>query len=390
MVGRRPDEKHRVASQLELLFDLCFVVAIAQAGLALESRLHDGQVGSGVLGYLMVFFAIWWAWMNFSWFASAYDTDDVPYRLLVLVQIVGSLVLAAGVDQALVEQDFVVITWGYVVMRLAAVVNWLRAAHGDPAHRPAALMYAGGIVVIQICWLLRLLLPSTASFIAFFVLAAAELAVPLVAERLSPTAYHPRHIAERYGLFTVIVLGEAVTAAALAFKAGVAASDHPTPLIVLAAMGTVILFSLWWLYFDQESHGRGLDRISRALRWGYGHLLVFASAAAVGVGITTAVAYDLQHAAGAGTGDGAHLSSMVAAGAVTVPIAVFLASAAVLGVGSLAHPPVRRLIPVSIVLVVACTFTAAPVHLCAAVLALTVLAEIVLTRSRAVPVRAAG
>ena len=45
----------------------------------------------------MVFFAIWWAWMNFTWFASAYDCDDVPYRLTMFVQIAGALILAAGV-----------------------------------------------------------------------------------------------------------------------------------------------------------------------------------------------------------------------------------------------------------------------------------------------------
>ena len=45
----------------------------------------------------MVFFAIWWAWMNFTWFASAYDCDDVPYRLAVFVQIAGALILAGGI-----------------------------------------------------------------------------------------------------------------------------------------------------------------------------------------------------------------------------------------------------------------------------------------------------
>ena len=108
--ARRPDEAHRVATPLELLFDLCFVVAVAQAGLALEAQLHEGHVGAGVLGYLSVFFAIWWAWMNFTWFASAYDSDDVPYRLVVFVQIAGSLVLAAGVSQAVADSDFTVIT----------------------------------------------------------------------------------------------------------------------------------------------------------------------------------------------------------------------------------------------------------------------------------------
>jgi low temperature requirement protein LtrA len=83
-----------------------------------------------------VFFAIWWAWVNFTWFASAYDTDDVAYRLLTFVQIVGVLILAAGVPAAFVHGDFTVMTIGYVVMRVALVTQWLRAAHGDPSGRP--------------------------------------------------------------------------------------------------------------------------------------------------------------------------------------------------------------------------------------------------------------
>ena len=97
MRARSPHEPHRTATPLELLFDLVFVVAIAQAASGLHHAVSAGHVVEGLGGYLMVFFAIWWAWMNFTWFASAYDSDDLPYRLAVFVQITGALVLAGGV-----------------------------------------------------------------------------------------------------------------------------------------------------------------------------------------------------------------------------------------------------------------------------------------------------
>jgi hypothetical protein len=87
----------------------------------------------------MVFFAIWWAWMNFTWFASAYDTDDNVYRLATLVQITGALTLAAGVPRAFDETDHRLVTYGYVIMRLALVAQWLRAARSDPERRRTAL-----------------------------------------------------------------------------------------------------------------------------------------------------------------------------------------------------------------------------------------------------------
>ena len=100
MRARAADEPHRVATPLELFFDLCFVVAVAQAALPLHHDIAEDHIRHGVSSYLMVFFAIWWAWMNFTWFASAYDCDDDVYRITTLVQIAGALVLAAGVGSA--------------------------------------------------------------------------------------------------------------------------------------------------------------------------------------------------------------------------------------------------------------------------------------------------
>src|SRR5215471_969610 len=121
LAPRDRDETHRASTPLELLFDLTFVIAVAQVGGELRKALIDGQAASGLLGYLTVFFAIWWAWMNFTWFASAYDCDDVVYRLLTLVQITGVLVLAAGVPRAFEHRDFDVAFVGYLIIRAGLV-----------------------------------------------------------------------------------------------------------------------------------------------------------------------------------------------------------------------------------------------------------------------------
>jgi low temperature requirement protein LtrA len=103
MVARDTGERHRASTPLELLFDLTFVVAVAAAAAQLAHAIVEDHAAQGLLGYLMVFFAIWWAWMNFTWFASAHDRDDTPYRLVTLVQMSGVLVLAAGVPAAMNE-----------------------------------------------------------------------------------------------------------------------------------------------------------------------------------------------------------------------------------------------------------------------------------------------
>ncbi|MDQ1634212.1 MAG: hypothetical protein QOJ32_1021, partial [Frankiaceae bacterium] len=191
MTARRIDEQHRVSTPLELLFDLTFVVAVSQIARELGHGIADDHPGDAIPAYLMVFFAIWWAWMNFTWFASAYDTDDVPYRLLTLVQMGGVLVLAAGVPGAFERRDFTAVTLGYIVMRVAMLAQWSRAARADPDRRATALRYVAGTALVQAGWLLRLALPDSWGTWSFLVLVVAELLVPVWAERGSVTTWHP-------------------------------------------------------------------------------------------------------------------------------------------------------------------------------------------------------
>jgi low temperature requirement protein LtrA len=355
MRARHPDEAHRTATPLELFFDLCFVVAVAQAADGLHHDLAAGRLGHSLTGYLTVFFAIWWAWMNFTWFASAYDTEDDLYRLTTLVQIAGALILAAGVPRAFADADFATITFGYVVLRLAAVLNWLRAAAGDPAHRRTTVTYAIGVTVVQLGWLLRLLLPHEGGLPVFLLLALADLLVPAVAERHGMTTWHPRHIAERYQLFTLIVLGEVVLSTSVAIQGGVDAGNPG--LWSLAAAGLVIVFAVWWLYFDRPGPVPPLS-LRGALVWGYGHYLIFASIAALGAGLAVAVDRDLA---------AAHLSARAAGYAIAVPVAAYLLTLWALHLPA-KRGPVRLLFPATALLVLVAPWLPGPVDVIAGVL----------------------
>ncbi|MEU0301945.1 low temperature requirement protein A [Streptomyces sp. NPDC006175] len=375
MTARHTGEEHRSATMLELFFDLCFVAAVAQAAVAFEHELAEGHVGHGILGYAMVFFAIWWAWMNFTWFASAYDTDDVPYRLLTLVQIAGALVLAAGAAEALQHEDFTVITWGYVIMRLAMVTQWLRAARADPERRRSCLRYAVGILIVQVGWVARLALPEDWGLPTFAVLVLAEIAVPVWAENAAMTTWHPHHIAERYGLFTLIVLGETITAATAAVRTALDEEAALGDIATLVVGGVLTVFALWWLYFSQNAPQR-LTGLKAALLWGYGHYLVFASAAAVGAGLAVNVA----HATGHGP-----LSDRAAAATFTVPVAVFVTLVWLLHHRTAELRSRNDLIhPVAVLAVLAMTFTPLPV------LATGLLAAALVTATLVVAARARG
>jgi low temperature requirement protein LtrA len=318
MLPRDSDEPHRASTPLELLFDLCFVVAVAQVSNEMHHYLARGDAATALPSYVAVFFAIWWAWMNFTWFASAYDTDDAAYRVATLVQITGALVLAAGVPRAFEHHDFTVIAAGYTIMRVALISQWLRAAHGHAAGpaRTTALRYAVGLATSQALWLGWLFLPASWQMLVFPALALYDVAIPPWAERRRAISWHPHHIAERYGLFTLIVLGESILAATIAVQSALDEHQTGARLFVVAAGGLLTVFAMWWLYFAKPAH-EFLTASNRAsFLWGYGHSFVFASAAGVGAGVAVNVDLVTHHADG--------ITSAAAAATVTVPVAIFV------------------------------------------------------------------
>ncbi|MFG3550130.1 low temperature requirement protein A [Streptomyces sp. NPDC047725] len=372
LTARARHESHRVASPLELFFDLCFVVAVAQAGAQLVHAVAEGHPGQGILNYAMVFFAIWWAWMNFTWFASAYDNDDVLYRIVTLVQIAGVLVLAAGISRAFQDHDFLVIVLGYVIMRVAVSAQWLRAARGArPKERAMARRYAGGVLLCQIGWVGLLFVPDAGRPWLFLVMAVLEMCVPVFAEKNHQSAWHPHHISERYGLFTIIVLGETVAAATVAVKSGIDEHDALGELLPIAVGGLLIVFSAWWIYFVVPIHAH-LRTSRQAFVWGYGHYLVFASAAAIGAGLEVAV----EQAVGK-----AHISTLSASAAVTLPSALYLITVWALHARHFKVGIAQQLVlPTAALLVICCTFVGGMAVLAAGlVLAVAVATGVVLT-----------
>ncbi len=323
-------------------------MAVAQAGIQLVHAVAEGHAGEGILDYAMLFFALWWAWMNFTWFASAYDNDDVLYRVVTLVQISGVLVLAAGVSRAFEEHEFFVVWLGYLIMRLALAAQWLRAARSSEGpERTTALRYAGGVLLCQVGWLGLLFLPEGARPWWFLVMALLEMCVPPWAEKDHPTSWHPRHIAERYGLFTIIVLGETIAAATVAVKSGVEENDALGELLPIAAGGLLIIFAAWWVYFVVPIHDH-LRSNRQAFLWGYGHYLVFASAAAVGAGLEVAVEQTVGKA---------HISTLAASSAVTLPTALYLLTLWALHSRHFKSGIAQQLVlPTTALLVICCTF----------------------------------
>jgi len=328
MTGRDPHEEHRVATPLELFFDLTFVVAFGAAGGELAHALAEDHVGAGLAAFTFVTFAICWAWINYTWFASAYDTDDWLFRILTMVQMVGVIILALGIPDVFssVEHgdhlDNRVLIAGYIVMRVSMVGLWARVRTHDPDRRRCADDYIVSIVVGQAFWCLILVLelPVAQTFALMLVPLVIETSGPIVAEKVhGGTPWHSHHIAERYGLLVIITLGEAIlgTVAAMSAYVHVDGVGWTLDAVVVLASGLVLTFGMWWAYFalpwgDMLHHHR-----ERGFYWGYGHLVIFGAVTATGAGLHVAQYY-LEHHSELGL-TGTVLS-------VAIPVAVYAAA----------------------------------------------------------------
>jgi low temperature requirement protein LtrA len=329
MVGRDPHEHGRASTPLELLFDLTFVIAFGTAADELAHALTSGHVGTGLLGFAIATFAVSWAWINFTWFASAFDTDDWFYRLTTMVQMVGVVVFALGIPaffESLAEGEHVDATnivLGYVVMRVAMLVQWARAGQQDPQYRDVCRSMFRSLLVTQVLWVLLIIpsLPVAAWVAAGAVLILLEMAGPAYAEtRQQGTPWHGHHIAERYGLMVIIALGEGLLGTTAAVQPLIA-EGWTLEVAVLAFAGVALVFGVWWTYFVIP-HGELVSAYrSRSFGWGYGQMVVFGAIVAIGAGLHTA-AYFVEHHS--------ELSEVGTLLTIAVPLAVYVAALYVL------------------------------------------------------------
>lgn len=326
MSGRDPHEQNRAATPLEALFDLTFASCFGLAAAQFSHMLAEAHYAAALIGFGFSSFAICWAWINFSWFSSAYDTDDWGFRLLTMIQMIGVVIVAIGLPQMFTSiehgehLDNKVIVLGYVVMRIPMVFQWLRAASQDPKRRRTCLTYAIAISIAQVGWIAQIFIDASisATLLCAAVLAAIEFAGPLVAEgKDGGTPWHAHHIAERYSLFALIALGEGIVGTAAAVSAVVEARGWNIDAALVCIAGIGLTFSMWWVYDLLPSAAILHDHRDRAFIWGYGQIVSIASIVATGAGLHVA-AYYIEHKS--------HAGALATLFCTAIPVSVFLVS----------------------------------------------------------------
>ena len=259
-------ERH--ADWLELLFDLIFVAAISQ----IATNLSGNYSAMTFLESIPLFFAIWWGWSGHTFYLDRFGTDDILNRVMTMAQMVVVAYLAINVKNALTTtgSGFAI---SYAVLRFILVAEYIRVGRLIPEARPLTHRYSIGFGIAAIIWLSSAFVPAPWRFILWGIALLIDFLTPFTAGDIHINfPVHPTHLPERFGLFTIIVIGEAIVSIVFAIS-NVGLSIY-TGLIGL--MGLVISFTIWWGYFEEAGGAearvqeRG-DQIAKYQLWLYSH-----------------------------------------------------------------------------------------------------------------------
>jgi low temperature requirement protein LtrA len=279
---RASEEAGRRVTWLELFFDLAFVAAVSQVGASLAEHYSAG----GLVRYGLLLGLIWWAWLGHTVYATRFDTDDLVQRLLTLTQIFGVAVMAINAGDDLASRDSAGFAAAYAGLRFVLVFEYIRARHVRRA-RPYATSMAAALTVAASLWLASAMTPAPARFWLWAIALTVDVLTPLMTSRFAAEIPpHPEHLPERFGLFTIILLGETLVSVMRGMKTQ---DDWSVAAASSALLGMVMAFTLWWWYFDGVEaagtrHVHSRQDTWKFNVWAYAHLPLYLGIGIAGIG----------------------------------------------------------------------------------------------------------
>ncbi len=274
-------ERH--ASWLELFFDLVFVLAVSKVAMILAANTDI----YGFLKFTALFIPLWWSWAGFTFYADRFESEELSYRVLMFAGMLAVAALSVSLAGAFTPAGDTAFVICYSLVTLILAALYVRSAFYVPLARAFSVQYVFGLSVTALILCASLLFAPPLRYFIWAAALIAELLIPFINRRLTRIIpFDHSHIPERLGLFTIIVLGEAVIATANG--AGVVSWNFST--IAAATFGFAIAACIWWMNFefveDSAIHSRAL--IPRFI-YLYSHFFVVSSIVALGIGIEHAI-----------------------------------------------------------------------------------------------------
>ncbi|MFC9298975.1 low temperature requirement protein A [Streptomyces sp. NPDC057011] len=279
-------ETEKKVAWSELFFDLVLVFAVTQV----SALLHHDHGWEGTLRALIAFVPIYWVWVGNTVHANTHDADNPLDRLALFAAGLCALMMALALPEAYGDRGLL-FAGAYFSARLVLAA----LAHGRSRRlRPTPVTLS--VVLSGPLLLAGGFLDGWARTGLWALAATVDLAAPRLTRRaMMRLEFDSGHLAERFGLFVMIALGESI----VAVGAPAATSPHlSTGSLAAVAMAFALVCSLWWVYFHLAATAvrHGLETadvradVARQVL-SYGHLSLIASIIAMAVGMAEAATH---------------------------------------------------------------------------------------------------
>lgn len=280
------DTRH--PSWTELFYDLVFAAAISQVGtpLGADFSLH------GVVRYAFLLSLVFLAWLGYTKFTTQFAIDDVVQRVFVIAQIFLVAVMAANATGPLSSRDAAGFGAAYGGVRAVLALQYFRVAK-LPATRAMVVRRIIGLVIAALIWTASALLPAPQRYFAWSFALAIDVAntwLPTQCTKTSPPG--AVHFPERFGLLTIILLGEFVASV----MRGIESQMGWSFLAASAAILSIALgFALWSGYSDgaagwETRHIRSNKEVASLRIWIALHYFLFLGIGILGIGARRGIA----------------------------------------------------------------------------------------------------
>jgi low temperature requirement protein LtrA len=282
-------ERHvRRPGWTELFFDLVFAAAIAQLS---EPLSHDYSL-YGIARFAFSLALVFLAWFGYTTFSTQFAVDDVVERALIVAQVFLVAVMAANATDMLGSRDAAGFGAAYGGVRAILALQYARVMQSTDAG-PLVRRRIVGLLAAAILWAGSALLPAPQRYVGWTGALLIDIGNSWPASR-STTASPPgaTHFPERFGLLTIILLGEFVASVMRGIESQMGWSFLAASAAVLSlGLG----FAIWSCYSDgamgwETRHVRSQKDVIRLRSWIAFQFALFLGIGILGVGTRRAIA----------------------------------------------------------------------------------------------------
>jgi low temperature requirement protein LtrA len=290
-------EPGRRVTFLELFYDLVYVVIIAELSHSLAVEINMNSL----LEFVFLFFVVWWAWFNGVAYHDLHANNDIKTRVVTFLQMMAISSMAVFAHSA-IGSGSIGFAISYIVFQLIITYLWWRTGVHDKDHRPMSLPYALTYLAATIVLVASLFVSPPLRYYLWAVNLIMTLSLPIIFQIVSlknqkikiqfdRSATVSASMNERFGLLTIIVLGEVI----VGVIQGVAGQHHLSwTLGIGALLGMLAAIGIWWLYFDLVASHAPKKNAFFEFSWIYLHIPLVVSIAGVGAAMLNLIEHSTE------------------------------------------------------------------------------------------------